>query len=485
MKRTLACLVLFLLSACSVLAQTTPVPPLLNFQGRLAKPDGTPVPDGTYSFKFSLFTAATGGTLKWTETDTVKVHNGVFAVLLGKTTALTDSVFAGNVWLEIKAGSDPALTPRQQLVSAAYAMKANAVPDGSITSAKLAPDAKTAGGDLNGTYPDPRLATLASSLAKVSGGVMSSSGSSIGINGGVLDLFDIVGSSADGTWMNLQNTSAGGKRWALIATGSSNGEGAGNLSFKNNTDGNVPLLVRSDGHVGVNTTSPGANLEVDGSGIFVLSVVGSSADGTWMNLQNTSAGGIPWVLLSTGSNNGEGAGNLIFKNDSTGGVPMVIRGDGNVGINTTAPAYTLDVNGTIRGNNVSPSDARYKRNITTLYNALDAVLQLRGVSFTWRRDAFTCMNFPTGRQIGLIAQEVEKVLPELVTTDSDSYKSVAYTGVVPVLVEAIKQQQKQLEAVKAENARLNIRLKKVDTLQSQLSALSARLSQMEARQARR
>src|SRR5262249_54351542 len=106
MQRALSLFSLFLLSACSVLAQTTPVPPLLNFQGRLAKPDGTPVTDGTYSLKFTLFDAATSGTQKWTETDTATVKNGVFAVLLGKTTALTDVVFTGNVWLEIKVGTD-------------------------------------------------------------------------------------------------------------------------------------------------------------------------------------------------------------------------------------------------------------------------------------------------------------------------------------------------------------------------------------------
>jgi hypothetical protein len=137
MKPTLFLLALLLLSAGTVLAQTIPVPPLLNFQARLAKPDGTPVPNGTYSIKFTLFDAVTGGTQKWTQTDSVTVKNGVFVALLGKTTALTDAVFAGNLWLEIKVGTDPALTPRQQLVSVAYALKANTVPDNAITASKI------------------------------------------------------------------------------------------------------------------------------------------------------------------------------------------------------------------------------------------------------------------------------------------------------------------------------------------------------------
>jgi hypothetical protein len=125
-------------------AQVTPAPSLMNFQARLTKPDGTPVADGTYSLQFSLFDAATAGNQKWTETlSSVTVHNGVFAVLLGNTTALTNSVFAGNLWLEIKVGTDAPLTPRQPLVSVAYALKANSVPDGSIGTAQLASGAIT------------------------------------------------------------------------------------------------------------------------------------------------------------------------------------------------------------------------------------------------------------------------------------------------------------------------------------------------------
>jgi hypothetical protein len=150
MKHTPTLLMLLALSAlCLFLpqatpAQVSPAPSLLNFQGRLAKPDGTPVADGTYSLQFRLFDAATAGNLKWTETlSSVSVHNGVFAVLLGNTSALTSSLFAGNLWLEIKVGTDPPLTPRQQLVSVAYAMKANSVPDGSIGAAQIATGAIT------------------------------------------------------------------------------------------------------------------------------------------------------------------------------------------------------------------------------------------------------------------------------------------------------------------------------------------------------
>jgi Chaperone of endosialidase len=55
------------------------------------------------------------------------------------------------------------------------------------------------------------------------------------------------------------------------------------------------------------------------------------------------------------------------------------------------------------------------------------------------------MNFSTGKQMGVIAQEVEKVFPELVTTNGDGYKRVNYIGLIPVLIESIKEQQTQIE----------------------------------------
>ena len=143
MKRFRIALLLYaLFAALPAGAQVNPVPPLMNFQGRLAKPDGTPVTDGTYAVRFSLWNAASDGTELWNQTvDTVNVKNGVFSALL---TVDTSGLFNGDLWLEIKIGEDAPLTPRQRLVSTAYAMKANTVPDGSITGAKIADGTITA-----------------------------------------------------------------------------------------------------------------------------------------------------------------------------------------------------------------------------------------------------------------------------------------------------------------------------------------------------
>jgi hypothetical protein len=104
-------------------------------------------------------------------------------------------------------------------------------------------------------------------------------------------------------------------------------------------------------------------------------------------------------------------------------------------------------------------------------------LKLRGVTFDWDRDAFKERNFPEGRRIGFLAQELEQVLPELVNTGADGYKSVSYAGVVPVLVEAMKAQQKQIEEMKRDGAARQARM---EALLQDRDALEARLAHLEA-----
>jgi hypothetical protein len=101
--------------------------------------------------------------------------------------------------------------------------------------------------------------------------------------------------------------------------------------------------------------------------------------------------------------------------------------------------FTIDTNsGNLftNGNVTAYSDVRLKTNINTITAALDKVNQLRGVSYT--KDSTP--------GIGLIAQEVEKVLPELVFTGKDGYKSVAYQNIVALLIEAVKELTTKLEA---------------------------------------
>lgn len=151
---------------------------------------------------------------------------------------------------------------------------------------------------------------------------------------------------------------------------------------------------------------------------------------------------------------------------------LVLQPAGNrVGVGTDAPTQSLDVNGNARFRGIasdaysgvlnrksdgtlttSTSDVRLKENIENLDNSLEKVMQLRGVSFTWKT------NPEYGTRIGFIAQEFEKVIPELVfTNEVDGYKGINYAEVTAVLVEAIKE-------LKAENDLLKQRLEKIEAL---------------------
>src|SRR5690554_5216145 len=91
------------------------------------------------------------------------------------------------------------------------------------------------------------------------------------------------------------------------------------------------------------------------------------------------------------------------------------------------------------------SDIRFKTDIDSIQDPLKKVSSLKGISFNWKHSGFPDRHFPEGRHIGVIAQEVEKILPEVVRTDKDGYKSVAYDKLSAVLIEAVKEQHKIIE----------------------------------------
>lgn len=113
------------------------------------------------------------------------------------------------------------------------------------------------------------------------------------------------------------------------------------------------------------------------------------------------------------------------------------------------------------------SDEKLKTNVKTIPHALDKVMNMRGVEYNFKSEEFSYLHLSNERQVGFIAQELEKVLPSAVQDkaipyDSDpvtegftsrkgslSVKAVSYTDVIPVLVEAIKEQQKQIEELEA------------------------------------
>lgn len=107
------------------------------------------------------------------------------------------------------------------------------------------------------------------------------------------------------------------------------------------------------------------------------------------------------------------------------------------------------------------SDENAKKNVEPLQNSLSKVLDLNGVSFDWREDVVPIKAEKETRQIGLIAQEVEKIVPEVVTdeiVEGQTLKSIRYENLVAILIEGMKEQQEQINSLKETVQELSTKL---------------------------
>lgn len=122
----------------------------------------------------------------------------------------------------------------------------------------------------------------------------------------------------------------------------------------------------------------------------------------------------------------------------------------NDGLTGKGLSFDLSGNGmfaqdvTINGNFFTPSDYRLKTQITTLTRVLEKINQIRGVKFTYKDEH----KYASGLKIGVIAQELQKVYPEMVTTGKDGYLKVDYTQLTGMLIQAVKEQQEELVEIK-------------------------------------
>lgn len=245
------------------------------------------------------------------------------------------------------------------------------------------------------------------------------------------------------------------------------------------------LYVTSAGNIGIGTSTP------------VLDIQMKTGDTPGVRLeQDNSSGFTPqtWDVAGNEAN--------FFVRDLTNGskLPFRIRPnaptssidispDGNVGIGTSTPTVKLQVegNGYFLGNLYakeailpgasSPSDRKLKKNIEDFTGAGSIIKQLSPKTYYYNTEKFPDVGLPSAWQFGLIAQEVEPVLPNLVANNTHpsglTFKTVNYTGLIPVLVKAVQEQQTEIEVLKH-------KLSEYESLNARLNSLEALLKQTES-----
>jgi microcompartment protein CcmK/EutM len=198
-----------------------------------------------------------------------------------------------------------------------------------------------------------------------------------------------------------------------------------------------------NGSLGIGTKTPARQLHLVGSNaVFRMD---RTADTAAFMLVRTDTSGNPQKTFVVGANSsGSGVGTFVINDLGTavsgGGTNrMTINNDGSV-------TFT----GNVYANSFVPSSMAYKDNIRTYENALDTVNKLRGVRFDWK---------DSGKpSVGLIAEEVEKAVPEVVAHNDGNATGVNYASLVGVLVEAVKEQQGLIKALQQKNEKLEQRL---------------------------
>ena len=268
-----------------------------------------------------------------------------------------------------------------------------------------------------------------------------------------------------------------GKDFSITLTGDVTGTGTvtnlGNVSFATtiaadsvalgtDTTGNyVASLVAGTNITLSNNSGEGATPTIGLtnntiSGISLGSNLGTLTIGT--GLSGTSYNGSAGVTIANTGVTSNVAGTGVTVSGATGAVTIsigqAVATSSNVQFNSlgigmaaSATAGRIDATNDIVA--FSSSDIRFKENITPIENALDKISKISGNTYDWKAENKAEHGYE-GNDVGVIAQEIEAVLPQLVQTRENGYKAVKYDKLVALLIEGIKEQQLQIEELKAQ-----------------------------------
>ncbi|MDG4651823.1 tail fiber domain-containing protein [Chryseobacterium arthrosphaerae] len=250
------------------------------------------------------------------------------------------------------------------------------------------------------------------------------------------------------------------------------------------------MMFSQTGRIGINTPNPKATLDItaktDGSaaaeGLMIPRLTGDQIQTMTANIQPgteslmiyaTAVPASPTAKVAritqpgyyfwNGSNWDSMASQNIYTADGSISTPLAARnvdlngknlvfsGSGSVGIGTAPSASAkLDVAGTVKASAIDyNSDERLKQNIASINSSGELLGKLRPVSYFWNEKGKK-KGGNTQLQYGLIAQEVEKVLPNIVSTDNDGYKSVNYNELIPLLLQTVQEQDKKITELQKE-----------------------------------
>jgi hypothetical protein len=266
----------------------------------------------------------------------------------------------------------------------------------------------------------------------------------------------VLGNSNENLYVKLSpHSTVASEKLSIVNT---NGSAEDAISL-NSMSGGAKVLVADSKNLVLGNSSEDVYFKVSPSATVAnekISVVNSNGTANDSIFINSVSGGL--TMTSNGAVNLEsssssltmncGSSINLATNSNNGAVNIATLGNRTttIGVNSGTNKVIIDAVDVVITNGITvSSDIRLKENFEPMSNALELVSQLNGIYYTWKKDA----GADKPRKLGFIAQEVEKVIPELVKTDSEGMKSVDYVSVVPVLVEALKHQQKQIDELKA------------------------------------